>query len=250
MSMQAYDLHLLVKMGATAVHHLESVGSTMDAARELAAGFDFVLVSARDQTRGKGTRGREWLAAPGNVYMTVGFRKALIGPERLPLLPLELGLHLWDEAASRATPDLRKSLSLKWPNDLLFRGAKAGGILVESHGEHLLAGFGVNLAAIPDLKDGGSRPASLADAGVDPEQRVPFIEGLFRRIHEAPSGAHYDSETILLRWQSKVDWSRRHTLRDRPGKPEVTVVSVNAQGHLLVRHSDGATEWLVSDYLG
>lgn len=249
MSMQAYDLHLLAKMGAMAVQHLDSVGSTMDAARELATGQDYLLVSAKEQTRGKGTRGREWLAAPGNIYMTVGIRRGLLGADRLPLLPLELGLHLWEEAASHASAELRPGLTLKWPNDLHFLGRKAAGILVESHGEHLLAGFGVNLAAVPEIQDGGTRPASLSEAGVDATARMRFIEGIFRRIREAPSGEAYDPEAVLLRWQAKVDWNRRHRLRDRAGTGEIVPVSINAQGHLLVRHDDGATEWLVSEYL-
>lgn len=229
--------------------HLETVESTMDAAREMAKGQKFLLVSARNQTRGKGTRGREWRAALGNIYMTVGIRRDFLLPKRLALLPLELGLHFWMEAASRALPALRSSLRLKWPNDLLFERRKAGGILVESHGDHLLAGFGVNLAAVPELSDGGTRPASLAEAGVPVEARMDFIQGLYRRIQDAPAGDDYDPEDVLLAWQGKVDWDSLHRLRDRPGTPEVKPVSVNAQGHLLVRHTDGATEWLVSDYL-
>lgn len=225
----------------------------MDAARERAAehpgGGRWLLVSAREQTRGKGTRGRAWMAAPGNIYMTIGIRRDALPRERLALLPLELGLHLWDEAASRADAAGKAGLTLKWPNDLLLRGRKAGGILVESQGDWLLAGFGVNLAAAPEVRDGGSAPASLAEAGVDAGLRLEIIEGIFRRLREAPNGEEYDPEAVLLRWQGKVDWNRAHRLRDRAGTPEVLPLSVNSQGHLRVRHSDGTVEWLVSDYL-
>lgn len=228
---------------------LDTTASTMDVARALAAGQDFLLVSAREQTRGKGTRGREWKPAPGNIYMTVGIHRRHLPRERLALLPLELGLHVHEECALRAAEAGRGDLRLKWPNDLLFAGRKAGGILIESHGEMLLAGIGLNLAAAPPIGDGGTPSACLAEAGVEPGAREGIVEGIYRRIREAPENGEYRGEPLLLAWQAKVDWQCRRRLRDRPGTPEVETVSVNAQGHLLVRHADGRMEWLVSDYL-
>jgi BirA family biotin operon repressor/biotin-[acetyl-CoA-carboxylase] ligase len=256
-SLQALVLHLLAqwmaKTGRTFVitveSRLESVESTMDAARALAAGQDFLLVAAKEQTQGKGTRGREWRSAPGNIYMTVGAHRRHLPPSRLALLPLELGLHVWEECAERIAIEARPSLRLKWPNDLLWRGRKAGGILIESHGEYLMAGIGLNLAHAPAVSDGGAPSACLAEAGVPPQAREELIEGIYRRFREAPADEAYDSENLLLRWQAKIDWERLHRLRERPGTPEIKPVSVNAQGHLLVRHGDGKEEWLVSEYL-
>lgn len=228
---------------------LESTGSTMDAARVLAAGQDFLLVSAREQTRGKGTRGRAWNPGPGNIYMTVGVHRRHLPPPRMALFPLELGLHVWDECSARIESANRSRLALKWPNDLLWLGRKAGGILVESHGDHLLAGIGLNLAHAPEVADGGAPSASLAEAGVPGEARDAIVEGIYRRLREAPGDLRFDGETLLLRWQARMDWERSYRLRDRPGNPEVMPVSVNAHGHLLVRHPDGREEWLVSDYL-
>jgi len=161
-------------------------------------------------------------------------------------------LHVWDECAgavAAAGQGSLRLLQLKWPNDLLWQGRKAGGILVESYGEFMLAGIGLNLAQAPEVSDGGSTSACLAEAGVPPDAREGLIEGIYRRIREAPADSGYDAESLLLRWQAKVDWERSHRLRDRPGTPEVRILSVNAQGHLLVRHADGREEWLVSDYL-
>jgi BirA family biotin operon repressor/biotin-[acetyl-CoA-carboxylase] ligase len=233
----------------TSEARLESVGSTMDAARSMAGGQDFLLVSAREQTRGKGTRGREWRAGEGNIYMTVGVNRRRLPPARLALLPLELGLHVWEECAARMEPSSRLLLRLKWPNDLLWQGRKAGGILVESYGEFMLAGIGINLAQAPIVSDGGTASACLSEAGIAAEACQEVIEGVYRRIREAPSDSQFDAETLLMRWQAKLDWERIHRLRDRPGTPEVRAISVNAHGHLLVRHKDGNEEWLVAEYL-
>ena len=229
---------------------LQSVDSTMDSAKSMAASQDFLLVLAESQTKGKGTRGRAWHSLPGNIYMTLGINRRHLPQARLALLPLEIGLHLWDEAASRIPPGSRGALTLKWPNDLLFRGSKAGGILMETHGEFIMVGIGVNVAAAPDIADGGTPSACLADAGMIRNEKNAMVEGIYRRVRNAPGNADsYDSEAILLQWQGKVDWNGSHRLRDRPETPWVRPVSVNRQGHLQVEHADGAREWLVADYL-
>jgi biotin-(acetyl-CoA carboxylase) ligase len=230
------------------------IDSTMDAARAAACGQDFLLVTAEGQTRGKGTRGRAWTSPAGNVYMTVGIHRRRVAQERLALLPLELGVLLWEEAASRLDQAGKSLLGLKWPNDLLLGGRKAGGMLIEGHGEALLCGIGVNVAQAPEVADGGAPSACLAEGGMASGDAGPFAEGLYRRIVGSFVQAESDPEAVLLAWQSKVDWDLPHRLRDRPGMPWVKPVSVNRQGHLLVRHVEeggalGASEWLVSDYL-
>lgn len=73
------------------------------------------------------------------------------------------------EAAAPAT-----GLQLKWPNDLLLGPGKLGGILLERSGDRIVAGFGVNLAAAPELPD---RPtAALSNiALVTPESFAPLL---------------------------------------------------------------------------
>lgn len=242
---------------------LQSVDSTMEEAKRLVDAQDFLLVTAEEQTHGKGTRGRTWVGLPGNIYMTVGIHRRHLPSERMALLPLEVGLHVWEEAAARISPSLRSHLSLKWPNDLMFKDAKVAGILMETHGSFLLVGLGVNVVDAPTITDGGNPSACLKDAGMPAEDKAAFIEGIYRRIKAASpvlaaanadsitteTASTYDAEGILLDWQGKIDWSRTHRLRDREGQPLVKPLSVNLQGHLQVLHTNGSREWLVADYL-
>jgi BirA family transcriptional regulator, biotin operon repressor / biotin---[acetyl-CoA-carboxylase] ligase len=66
------------------------------------------------------------------------------------------------------------AVQIKWPNDLLFGGAKLAGILLERRDAAVIVGFGVNLAHHPRQLD---RPAtSLAElAGMAPEPAA-FLE--------------------------------------------------------------------------
>jgi biotin-[acetyl-CoA-carboxylase] ligase BirA-like protein len=241
---------LRARQMVTSELRLDTVDSTMEAAKALAVSQDFLLVSAETQTKGKGTRGRVWQSPMGNIYMTVGIHRRHLPRARLALLPMEMGLHLWETSASLVSPTERAGLNLKWPNDLLLRGSKAGGILMESHGDFLLVGIGINVAGAPPVADGGAPSACLAQAGMPSDGKNALVEGIYRRVMEAAREAEtYDPEAILLQWQGKVDWNQTHRLRDRAGTPIVLPLSINKHGHLQVRHADGSREWLVSDYL-
>ncbi len=240
---------------------LESVESTMDEAKNIASSQDFLLVTAMQQTRGKGTRGRFWSSCNGNIHMTVGIHRRYLPAQRLALLPLEMGLHVWEETAGHISSHNRPNLALKWPNDLFYKGNKVAGILIESHKDFFMVGIGINIVASPTINDGGAPSACLVDAGMLPEAVGTCIEGIYQRIMAVMPipdtqladsdfiDSGYSAETILLNWQAKVDWNRWHRMRDRAGQPLVKPVSVNQQGHLQVSHTDGSREWLVAEYL-
>jgi BirA family biotin operon repressor/biotin-[acetyl-CoA-carboxylase] ligase len=68
---------------------------------------------------------------------------------------------------------------LKWPNDLLLRGHKLAGILLERSGGRVVAGFGVNLASAPEVP--GRQAASL-DGRIAPEAFAPLMAASFARL--------------------------------------------------------------------
>jgi len=70
-------------------------------------------------------------------------------------------------------------LLLKWPNDLMLGGKKLAGILLERSGDRVAVGFGVNLAAAPQLPD--REGASLAGK-VPPEAFALLLAASFARL--------------------------------------------------------------------
>jgi BirA family biotin operon repressor/biotin-[acetyl-CoA-carboxylase] ligase len=91
-------------------------------------------------------------------------------------LSLAAGLALI-EALDVAAPG--QPLMLKWPNDLMLSGRKLAGILLERSGDRVVLGFGVNLAAAPDLSD---RPAASLAGEIQPEAFAPLLAGSFARM--------------------------------------------------------------------
>jgi BirA family biotin operon repressor/biotin-[acetyl-CoA-carboxylase] ligase len=120
--------------------HLRSVGSTSDRARELAeAGAPHgTLVTADEQTAGRGRHGRSWVTPPG-----VAVAASLVLREWDDLLSLRAGLAVADVAG----PDAQ----VKWPNDVWLAGRKVAGVLVETRNgsEWAVLGIGVNVALDP-----------------------------------------------------------------------------------------------------
>ena len=126
---------------------LASVNSTQEVARELPIGS---IVVADHQTAGRGRLDRRWEAPPGSALL------ASFVLEPHPLLSLAAGV----AAAEACGPDVR----LKWPNDLMLRGRKLGGILVEVGGGKAVVGIGINLTSAPP---GAARLGRLRDELLD-----------------------------------------------------------------------------------
>lgn len=144
---------------------LDKVTSTNDEAMaRLRAGEpgDFV-VTAREQSGGRGRQGRVWTSPPGNLYMSLALRDP--APAALaPQLGFVAGVALADVLRARLDGDVR--LKLKWPNDVLFDGAKLAGMLLESSmlpggGLGCVVGIGINCRSHPD---GLAYPATSLDA--------------------------------------------------------------------------------------
>ena len=106
------------------------------------------------QTAGRGRRGREWFSPfAQNIYCTIGIEKS-IPASCLGLLSIVSGIALCQAIAAHGIPGVR----LKWPNDLLHRGRKLGGILIESQPTQddcyfLAIGFGINVRMRDDQLD-------------------------------------------------------------------------------------------------
>jgi BirA family transcriptional regulator, biotin operon repressor / biotin---[acetyl-CoA-carboxylase] ligase len=124
------------------------------------------------QTAGRGRLGREWQSPPGNLYASTLVRLQTGAPDAATLALVAAvavfeALACWCDAVA---------LQIKWPNDILGRGAKLTGILLERASHAVVVGIGVNLVAHPEALD---RPTtSLAALGGTPPAVMDFAETL------------------------------------------------------------------------
>lgn len=155
-------------------HVFEVLDSTLSEAARMAptlSGPTWIL--AHEQTAARGRRGRAWATPQGNFAGTlIMLRREAPGVAALRSFVTSLALY---QTFVEVTGD-RQAFALKWPNDVLLKGGKVAGILLETLGDHLVIGIGVNLAHAPGRDEVEARalpPMSLRrDLGVDVDAEV------------------------------------------------------------------------------
>jgi BirA family biotin operon repressor/biotin-[acetyl-CoA-carboxylase] ligase len=226
---------------------LDTVDSTNDeAARQLAAGRATPFaVLARRQTRGRGRFGRTWHSdSPANLYASFAFHPR-VEPERMQTFTLWMGVNVCAllEKFAGVAP------GIKWPNDILFAGRKAGGMLTEARIDadrirDLVFGLGLNVnspaAAWPaDLARRAVSLAEVTGAPLDLNRLAAALVGRVLLAFQAfADAAHTDSFADL--------WHRYDVLRGRPitllegGRRHAgTVTGLDDEGALLLRDDRG-----------
>jgi BirA family transcriptional regulator, biotin operon repressor / biotin---[acetyl-CoA-carboxylase] ligase len=128
-------------------HHFRVTDSTNEHARALAlAGApDGTVVTADEQTAGRGRRGRDWAAPARKALLYSGIVRPL-GREH-SLLPLAVPLAVCEAVESLAPLHCR----VKWPNDIWISERKAAGVLLEARPpDWAVIGIGLNLTIEDD----------------------------------------------------------------------------------------------------
>jgi BirA family biotin operon repressor/biotin-[acetyl-CoA-carboxylase] ligase len=236
--------------------HLRRTGSTNDRARELALGGapHGTLVTATEQTAGRGRQGRRWTAPAGSALLM-----SLVLRSPPPLLPLIAAIAVCDAAGEDA--------AIKWPNDIVVRApgaapeagpsaeqrpqaaaelAKLAGILVEGRPQQgwAVLGIGLNVAVeldrlAEDLRVAGrsgrdaNSPLPAATLGRPRTEIEPTLSRLLAAI-ERRLGEPADA--TLEEWRARdalqgreIAWSGGH------GRAE----GIDGAGRLVVALSDG-----------
>ncbi len=152
--------------------HLARVGSTQDEARKhVDASRTQVLIVAGEQAAGRGRQGREWTQPDRGMFASYGFVSDWDLSDRT-LIPLVAAVAMREAVQESFDIDV----GLRWPNDLIVRGDKVGGVLVETSGDVVIVGCGVNLwwkdpiegaAALLAADPGADGGARLAEAWAD-----------------------------------------------------------------------------------
>lgn len=192
-------------------HVLDRVDSTNAEAMRLAPGLSGpTWIMARQQTAGRGRRGRAWTDPPGNFAASLVLRPDG-GPADAARLSFVAALAVHDALRRLCGPHL--NVALKWPNDVLLNGGKLSGILLESVGSggaihSLVIGIGINLATAPHLEQiepGALRPVSLqGETGltVSPDDMLTALAHAFDDWSRQM--CHYGFAPIRTAWLARA----------------------------------------------
>lgn len=125
------------------IYVFESVSSTQDVAKKLVeqGAGEGTVVLAETQVKGKGRRGRYWFSPPGvGIWVSIILYPGFSASSRISV---GLTTALAIANAVRKVTGLRAFV--KWPNDVLVRGRKVAGILVEIVEKATILGAGINV---------------------------------------------------------------------------------------------------------
>jgi BirA family transcriptional regulator, biotin operon repressor / biotin---[acetyl-CoA-carboxylase] ligase len=206
--------------------HLRRTDSTNTRARELAArgAPHGTLVTAAEQTAGRGRQGRTWSAPPGrSLLCSVVIRE----PPRL--LPLAAGVAVAELAAANGA-----EARVKWPNDVLVEGRKVAGILVEGRPQERWAVVGVGLnVAVREADFPPELRGQAASLGLEPAAIEPTLTALLTELDrwvKAPA----DEVLEAVRRRDALQ-GREIRWADEKGRAD----GIDGDGRLLIRTGDG-----------
>ncbi len=208
--------------------HLRRVDSTSQRARDLAAAGapHGTLVTAAEQTAGRGRQGRNWVAAPGQALLM-----SLLLREWPALLPLA--------AAAAVAEAVGETAMIKWPNDVLLFDRKVAGILAEGRPQAgwMVLGIGLNVAVRRE-----DLPVELrntaATLGLPPSAIEPNLARVVERLQRwlsAPPAA------VVAAVRARDALAGREV---RYGDVTGRARGIDDHGRLLVLRADGGEDLL------
>lgn len=222
---------------------LESVGSTnaflLERPEQERIG---TVVYAASQTSGKGMGANTWESEPGmNLTFSMGVDMSFLKAANQFLLSEAVPLGLLDVLDA-----LTGSLTVKWPNDLLYEGRKLCGILINStiHGMEMgvsVIGIGLNVNQM-QFQDWPTNPISLKmilDRELDLRPLLEqLVSALEKRINQlrTPEGVETIQKEYLNRLFRYHQWGDYQT---KEGKTTLYLEGIDTFGRLITLDKSG-----------
>ena len=204
---------------------------------------------AFEQTAGRGRQGRSWLSPGGEgLYLSIVLRPCMKARES-PILTLASAVAV----AETLIVDFGVAADIKWPNDVMARGRKICGILVESATEHdqlqyAVLGIGVNVSQRsfpPDV----CQPATSVFLELGSEVALEdVLRPLLARVDGWYRTATVDAPLAISRWEELSSYAQgcEVTVASPDGSIEGTTRGLTPNGALMIELDDGQTREIVS----
>ena len=170
------------------------------------------VIAAEWQTQGRGRRGRVWHATPGAALTFSLLWRFQLGASALSGLSLAIGVAVIRALARCGVVDA----GLKWPNDIIWKGRKLAGMLIEMHGEvtgpgAVVIGLGLNCRLPDTLRDRIDQPVvDLAQICASVPDRNRVLALLLREM-AAVLGAFAQTGFAALR----AEWEGCHVYQNK-----------------------------------
>ena len=223
-------------LGGHEILRFDAVESTNDTAKELLGdrAREGTVVVAERQVAGRGRHGRAWFSPPGGLYCSIVLKP---DPNHVQLLNLVSGMPV-----VKALRHWAVLATLRWPNDVVFRSRKIGGVLCE--GVHrrdefyVVAGIGVNTnIALDRLPEEVRRTATSVKAETGIElSNDEFLEYMLRDFDKVYKASQSNARNVLAREYMALCTTIRQKVEVTTGDGTVhgTAVEITPTGALVL----------------
>ena len=241
MDMKHFNKSINTSLIGRKIYYYPSVISTNNTARKLAqeGETEGSVVIAEIQSGGKGRLTRTWLTPKGNLAISVILRPSL---EYLPRLIMVASISVVNAIKLTCGIDAQ----IKWPNDVLIKGKKVCGILIESEVKknnvnYAVIGIGINVnfdpSSTPDI-------APLATSLFNETGNIIALKDLYGAVLTEMEKLYLQVKTgkrIHDEWQNNMETlGRQIKVRSGDTIEQGIAESVTENGSLLLRRQDGS----------
>ncbi|BDU49726.1 biotin--[acetyl-CoA-carboxylase] ligase [Haliovirga abyssi] len=159
---------------------LEKIDSTNKYLKEKKYKKNWEIVMAKEQTAGKGRRGKVWNSNKGGAWFSFCFAEdKYLSKTEYGKIPLIAGL-----AVIKGLEEIEKlNYKIKWPNDVYVGKRKISGILLEKSGDFFIVGIGINVNNVDfgEFKDIGISLNKITDKIYNIEKLVMLVASKFKK---------------------------------------------------------------------
>jgi len=207
--------------------------------------LDGSIVLAEKQTKGRGRRDRVWYSEKGlNLNFSILITDKKLLSKNLNFLNLGLSLVI-----SNSIDNLYSVQSnVKWPNDVLIKGKKTAGILLESSSkgssiEKLIIGIGINVNQTSFMGEFNLSPTSLKLATKKNIEREKLLAEILNNLEDIINRIRVNPKSILEDWINKCDSIGKRIDVNQDGKILTGIFEeLDENGFLLLRVKDKLTK--------
>lgn len=220
------------------------VGSTNDLALEWArkGAPDWSLAVADEQTAGRGRADRGWVTRPGvSLAMSLVMRPSPREAMHITRFTALAALGLVQALAKMGLP-----AEIKWPNDVLLKGKKVAGVLVEAEWrgdgmDALVVGMGVNIKpdAVPDPAEVRFPSTSVEEAAGHAVDRWVLLADILHCMQQSRS--FLSEEAFMADWNAHLAFREEWVLFRLPSGvvKRLLILGVMPDGWLSLKDMDG-----------
>ena len=232
----------------------DSLDSTNACAKTLAnkGADEGTVVIADHQTEGRGRLGRTWQAESGSSLLFSVILRPTFSMDKIGLPPFFAAVGI----ANAVETITGLHCECKWPNDILLRGKKCCGVLLESTSQqctldYAIMGIGLNVNQKIFLGDLAGKATSLyCESGLEFDRRNVFCQILSSLESYYPQVCKGDFNTVLMEWKARATiFGKRITLRQVADSIDGIAVGLSVDGGLVVETESGQRVWYAGDVI-